>query len=152
MVFLGGTCNESTWRDKLIKMLKVDYFNPVVPDWTPTAQEKERKMRESCTYCLYVITPKMTGLYSIFEVADDSNKRPEKTLFCFLTEDGGKEFDQGQIRSLEQVAAGVLRNGGRTFRNLEDIAEFLNNSEDAKGESKSVFDKILDEHNEHMDV
>lgn len=29
-VFLGGTCNESTWRDELIKKLKIDYFNPVV--------------------------------------------------------------------------------------------------------------------------
>lgn len=32
-VFLGGTCNESTWREKLIPMLKIDYFNPVVKDW-----------------------------------------------------------------------------------------------------------------------
>ena len=31
-VFLGGTCNESTWRDELIKKLKIDYFNPVVDD------------------------------------------------------------------------------------------------------------------------
>ncbi len=34
-VFLGGTCNESTWRDRVIKDLKIDYFNPVVEDWTP---------------------------------------------------------------------------------------------------------------------
>lgn len=34
-IFLGGTCNESTWRDRVIKKLKIDYFNPVVEDWTP---------------------------------------------------------------------------------------------------------------------
>ena len=34
-VFLGGTCNESLWRDKLIKKLEIDYFNPIVKDWTP---------------------------------------------------------------------------------------------------------------------
>ena len=33
-VFLGGTCNNSKWRDKLIPMLNIDYFNPVVDDWT----------------------------------------------------------------------------------------------------------------------
>lgn len=33
-VFLGGTCNESAWREELIQMLNVDYFNPVVDDWT----------------------------------------------------------------------------------------------------------------------
>ena len=26
-VFLGGTCNDSIWRDKLIEMLTIDYFN-----------------------------------------------------------------------------------------------------------------------------
>lgn len=25
-VFLGGTCNESTWRNDLIKILKIDYI------------------------------------------------------------------------------------------------------------------------------
>ena len=37
-VFLWGTCNESTWRDKLIPKLEninFGYFNPVVEDWTP---------------------------------------------------------------------------------------------------------------------
>ena len=32
-VFLGGTCNESTWRNELIPLLEnagVEYFNPVV--------------------------------------------------------------------------------------------------------------------------
>lgn len=29
-VFLGGTCNGSIWREKLIPLLKIDYFNPVV--------------------------------------------------------------------------------------------------------------------------
>ena len=40
-VFLGGTCNESTWRDDLIKALKINYFNPVVEDWTPDCQQEE---------------------------------------------------------------------------------------------------------------
>lgn len=31
-VFLGGTCNESTWRDKIIPELLIDYFNPIVED------------------------------------------------------------------------------------------------------------------------
>ena len=31
-VFLGGTCNDSTWRDKLIKQLEIDYFNPHITE------------------------------------------------------------------------------------------------------------------------
>ena len=68
-VFLGGTCNESNWRDILIKNLTIDYFNPVVEDWTPECQEEEIKQRKTCNFVLYCITPKMTGVYSIAEVA-----------------------------------------------------------------------------------
>lgn len=81
-VFLGGTCNESTWRDELIKKLKIDYFNPVVDDWTEECYKEELRQREICDYCLYVITPRMTGVYSIAEVIDDSNKQ-KKLYFVF---------------------------------------------------------------------
>ena len=125
-VFLGGTCNESKWRDDLIKALKINYFNPVVEDWTPECQAEEIKQRKECDYCLYVITPKMTGVYSIAEAVDDSNKRPEKTLFCFLSEDGIAEFTKGQIKSLNQVGRMVSENGGMIFGNLLSVAMFLN--------------------------
>ena len=131
-VFLGGTCNESTWRDRLIEMLEIDYFNPVVDDWTEECYQEELRQREICDYCLYAITPRMTGVYSIAEVVDDSNKRPEKTIFCLLTadvDDTGKVimFDPGQLRSLDRVGRMVEKNGGKYFRELRDVAEFLNN-------------------------
>ena len=83
-VFLGGTCNDSPWRAELVPLLTIDSFNPVVEDWTEECMAEEIRQRESCDFVLYVITPKMTGVYSIAEVVDDSNKRPEKTVFCFL--------------------------------------------------------------------
>jgi len=125
-VFLGGTCNNSTWRDKLIPLLKIDYFNPVVDDWTPECQDEEIRQRELCDYCLYTITPKMTGVYSIAEVVDDSNKRPEKTILCVLDEDDESSFSETQIKSLKQVKEMVKNNGANVFDSLEDIASFLN--------------------------
>ena len=125
-VFLGGTCNESTWRDDLIKELKIDYFNPVVPDWTEECYQQELRERASCDYCLYVITPKMTGVYSIAEVIDDSNKRPEKTVFYFMRGDDGHWFDEGQIKSLVKVGRMVKGNGGHFFTAYQHVAEFLN--------------------------
>ena len=142
-VFLGGTCNESTWRDKLIKMLEIDYFNPVVDDWTEECYQEELRQREICDYCLYVITPRMTGVYSIAEVVDDSNKRPEKTIFCILEYDlsdyktkieGDKKvrryvetFKPEQLKSLDKVGVMVEKNGGKYFKSLSEVAEFLNN-------------------------
>lgn len=125
-VFLGGTCNNSTWRDKLIPLLKIDYFNPVVDDWTPECQDEEIRQRELCDYCLYTITPKMTGVYSIAEVVDDSNKRSEKTILCVLDEDDENIFSETQIKSLKQVKEMVKNNGANVFDSLEDIASFLN--------------------------
>ncbi len=125
-VFLGGTCNDSTWRDTIIKNLTIDYFNPVVDDWTPECMAEEIRQREICDYCLYTITPKMTGVYSIAEVIDDSNKKPEKTLFCLLYEDGSTTFTESQQHSLQQVLEMVKRNGGQTFTNLKSVAEYLN--------------------------
>lgn len=124
-VFLGGTCNESTWRDELISMLEIEHFNPVVPDWIPECMAEELRQRELCDYCLYVITPRMTGMYSIAEVVDDSNKSPEKTIFCVLPVDF-LHFTEGQMRSLEQVGKMVERNGGKFFTSLDDVARHLN--------------------------
>lgn len=121
-VFLGGTCNESTWREELIPLLNINYFNPVVDDWTPECQQEEIRQRENCDYCLYVITSNMTGVYSIAEVVDDSNKRPEKTIFCYLP-DG---FSEGQLRSLKQVGSMVKGNGGKVFNDLKEISDYLN--------------------------
>ena len=45
----------------------------------------------------------MKGSYSIAEVIDDSNKRPGKTIFCFINKDGKQEFDKEQIKSLDKV-------------------------------------------------
>ena len=155
-VFLGGTCNGSIWRDKLIPMLNIDYFNPVVEDWTEECMLEERRQRETCDYCLYVITPSMSGVYSIAEVIDDSNKRPEKTMFCVLSTEvpiitkvkngfsypGSSDirmfidqinypntktsFSIGEMKSLNQVGLMVERNGGLYFKSLEEIANYLN--------------------------
>lgn len=125
-VFLGGTCNDSSWREDLIPMLNIEYFNPVVDDWTCEAMEEELYQRTVCDYCLYVITPQMTGVYSIAEVVDDSNKRPNKTILCILEEHDGTSFTEGQLRSLHQVSRMVSKNGGKYFTSLEDVATYLN--------------------------
>ena len=132
-VFLGGTCNESTWRDGLIEILEIDYFNPVVDDWTEECYREELTQRELCDYCLYVITPRMRGVYSIAEVVDDSNKRPEKTIFCIVTADFSDTgdiimFDEQQLKSLDKVGVMVQNNGGKYFRTLREVAKFLNNT------------------------
>ena len=128
-VFLGGTCNESTWRNKIMIYLAkagLDYFNPVVEDWTPEAQAIEVGERKICDFCLYTITPLMSGVYSIAEVVDDSNKQPKKTVLVLLPGlDGTATFSAGTWRSLVAVAALVRRNGAHVFDNLHQAVLWL---------------------------
>ena len=125
-VFLGGTCNNSNWRDKLIPMLKIDYFNPVVENWTPDCQKEEIYQRETCDWVLYTITPKMKGTYSVAEVVDDSNKRPEKCIFCLLETDEDLSFDKVELKSLMAVKTMINKNGARTASSLEEVAKIIN--------------------------
>jgi hypothetical protein len=125
-VFLGGTCNGSLWRNDVIKKLKIHYYNPCGETWTPEMMQEELKQRDECDFCLYVITPKTEGFYSIAEIADDSNKRPEKTVFCFIKEDEGKKFSDVQIKSLQQVAKMIKKNGATVFKTLDEVTDFLN--------------------------
>jgi hypothetical protein len=127
-VFLGGTYANSKWREKLIPLLKIDFFNPVVSDWTPECQLEELKQRRTCDFVLYIITPAMEGAYSIAEAVDDSNKRPKRTVFCYLAndEDANAEFNKAQLKSLKAIGELVERNGGAVFRSIIDVAGYLN--------------------------
>lgn len=123
-VFLGGTCASSTWREELLSKLKpsVETFNPVVANWTPECQVIEEQARAESRFVLFVITKEMTGVFSIAEVVDCSNKCPERTLFCFIPEG----FENHTTKSLKATAKMVAGNGAKVFENLEEIAEFLN--------------------------
>ena len=83
---------------------------------------------------MYVVTPKMGGVYSIAEVIDDSNKRPEKTLFCYLPTDDGDVFTKAELKSLKAVAKMVMKNGGKVFGNLIEIVDYLNTFADSASE------------------
>lgn len=123
-VFLGGTCNESTWREELIPYLKkmdIEYFNSVVDDWTPECQEEEYRQKEICDIHLYLITKKMKGVFSIAEaVASCQNKR-KSTLFIFTNFDG--EFDDSEKKSLDAVGNLIVKLGGLYYTGVNTIEE-----------------------------
>lgn len=125
-VYLGGTCNGSLWRETLKPLLRVSHYDPVVPNWTAECMAEEVRQREISDYVLYVITPKMTGVFAIAEAVEDSNKRPERTIFCFLESDEGLEFTPHQLKSLTQTAKLIEANGAKWFRSLQEIADFVN--------------------------
>ena len=137
-IFLGGTCAETTWRDELIEELRnydVEYFNPVVEDWTPEDQEREEDEKNNkCNIHLYVITPEMQGVYSIAEII---NSCWQAQLYGTHVEDVAffvmGEWDKKQIKSFNATMKlcsdiAPVRFCGSIVKDVTEIVEVMHNS------------------------
>ncbi len=122
-VFLSGTTNGSTWRDELIKLLKIDYFNP--KDFV-NSKEIIAEQFELCDYILYMITPKMSGFYNLAQAVDLSNKNPKKLILCILLSDKNDVFGRFQIKSLNATSKLIENNGSKCFKDIQKLADYLN--------------------------
>ena len=126
-IFLGGTCAESKWRDDLIKVLDVDFFNPVVEDWTSECQiEEENQKTNHCNIHLYVITSQMEGVFSIAEVIESAHMGNKHTVLQVIP----YGFTKGQLKSLEAVVNMVRKHSGVAYvdEDLMRTARVLNYS------------------------
>ena len=105
--FLGGTCAETTWRDELMPLLDkqgVEYFNPVVEDWTPECQQiEEDEKNYKCNIHLYTITKEMIGVYSIAEIIHSAHlanmygTSVDLIVFCIYKPE---DWSKAQLKSL----------------------------------------------------
>ena len=129
-VFLGGTCNESKWRDAIIPNLSIDYYNPVKEEWSEEAFQEEIQAKLDCNYFLYCLTPKYTGYFSFAEVINESFHYSNQTIFCFLTEDGDNKFSKEETESLKELGSRVVENGGLWLDNLDEVSTFLNSTQE----------------------
>lgn len=116
-IFLGGGCT-SNWRDILIPSLdyyEVDYFNPVVKEWSPECIEIEEEEKEyKCNIHFYYFDKTMKGMYSMAEMMkscidiEAEKVHPESgyiykanhvVLVLFVVNTDG--MDESQIRSFD---------------------------------------------------
>ena len=112
-VFLGGTCAGTNWRDKLIEKFDdsnnfINYFNPVVKNWTFEDKMNEYKEKDICDIHLYVITSKMKGVFSIAEAVDSAWRYDKYCIFCVISEG----FSGSELMSLNAVGELIEKRGG----------------------------------------
>jgi len=69
-VFLGGTCNNSKWREIFLQHTQSPelYFNPVVKNWNREVEGKIQLTKYQLPFHVYVITPLQKGFISFFEI------------------------------------------------------------------------------------
>ena len=134
-VFLGGTVAGYDWRKIVEKEFKCDrnieLFNPIVSKWTKECVIRENKYKENCDISLFVITPYLQGIYSIAEAVEESNKRPERTVFVILekvinnNEKEIRTFTEHMLHSLQVTGELIERNGGQFFTSLEELIDYI---------------------------
>jgi hypothetical protein len=125
-IFYGGTWAGSTWRDELIPLVQVDYFDPIVKDWTLECQAEEKNQKEHlCNVHFYLISKEMQGVFSIAEVIDSAHTKGKVTIL-HVVPDG---FENNQLKSLRAVVDMVMSLGGIAYfdNDIRRSARVLNN-------------------------
>ncbi|KAK9722526.1 Nucleoside 2-deoxyribosyltransferase like [Popillia japonica] len=88
-VFLGGSCNPTTWRtDTAIPELQkhgITYYNPQVSMWAPELVAEEHDAKQSASVLLYVIDSQTRSVGGMIEVALKNTMRNSQHRFCFAT-------------------------------------------------------------------
>lgn len=128
-VFLGGTINGSTWRDRFIPLLKVSYFNPVVEGWTIEDREREEQAKAAAKVLLFVITPRQKGFYAVVEaaVAAAQYNAHKKVVLVFEGSDEGVSWEAHQADSLMAVENLLLKNYSVFIaEDMQEAADYIN--------------------------
>ncbi len=115
-IFLGGTKNNSLWREDFKKLLDGKNYNFV---------EDENEEKNTCDFFIYILTPKHNNYFPIADVVDNSNKRTDITILCILQNDGDTIYTKFQTKSMNAVRKMVKNNGASVFSDLEAVVDFL---------------------------
>lgn len=74
MIFLGGSCNPTTWRmDSAMPYFEahnIQYYNPQVEEWYPALAEEEARAKENAFLLFFVIDSSTRALASVLEVTE----------------------------------------------------------------------------------
>lgn len=76
LIFLGGTCGATTWRDQFISQLdaqRARYFNPQLApgvEWKSQDAAREKRFLKKADIVVMVITNHTTGMVSLLETCE----------------------------------------------------------------------------------
>jgi hypothetical protein len=147
-VFLDDTSLSGVWQDEIKLLLhksNLGWFDPCIIDCTSESLKRKHHERRSCDFCLYCITPDISGLRSIAEAVNDSNHQPDKTVVIFLRDDidPAHSFTEAAWHSLQAIGRLLERNGAKVCLTLEEAVDYLSAS--------SLFNQIAS-HRSHRRV
>lgn len=115
LVFLGGTCNSSLWRDDAVQILESlgwTCFNPVVAEWTEEAKAKEEEVKKKADAQLFLITPRMSGFFSFMEALDAAHRGVRVMLLVSETDPTFPSAEYGLLSSSLKPSLKLVKDAG----------------------------------------
>ncbi|XP_031830262.1 uncharacterized protein LOC116426000 isoform X2 [Nomia melanderi] len=83
-VFLGGSCNPTTWRSEIaiptLQSLGITYYNPQVSQWGPELIAQEYEAKQTAKVLLFVIDNQTRNSAGIIEAAQLAATRRESLI------------------------------------------------------------------------
>ena len=88
LVFLGGSCGNTTWRqDIIIPVLdkyNIQYFNPQVPNWTPECIAIENNAKKIASDYIFYIDSNTPSLASVLEILALPHIYPNRKVYVTI--------------------------------------------------------------------
>ena len=115
-VFLGGSCNPTTWRkDVAIPSLTkagVSFYNPQVENWSPELVAVEAAAKKEAEVLLFVIDGQTRAIASMLEAAEYISTGRRVVLVVQNIADGteiaGSKVTGGELKDLNRARAYLL--------------------------------------------
>ncbi|XP_063245171.1 uncharacterized protein LOC134546333 isoform X3 [Bacillus rossius redtenbacheri] len=152
-VFLGGSCNPTTWRQDIaipmLKSLGITYYNPQVAHWGPELIELEYQAKQNAAVLFFVIDNQTRSVAGMIEAAHISGRRQKLILVIHPYQGPGQKIwgepishDEYEDLSLGQMMLQDLveRQGIPVF---ESIPAALNCTAKVLRENISIHDLSL---------
>nr|CAD7203151.1 unnamed protein product [Timema douglasi] len=130
-VFLGGSCNPTTWRQDIaiptLKSLGITYYNPQVAHWGPELIELEYQAKQNAAVLFFVIDNQTRSVAGMIEAAHISGRRQKLILVIHPYQGPGQKIwgepiseDEFEDLSLGQTMLQDLveRQGIPVFENI----------------------------------
>ncbi|XP_058058279.1 uncharacterized protein LOC131209270 [Anopheles bellator] len=87
-VFLGGSCNPTTWRADVaiptLDKLGISFYNPQVSHWTPDLIELEHRAKEKAKVLFFVLDSQTRSTAGAIEVAHIAGQNSKYLLLVLL--------------------------------------------------------------------
>nr|XP_054769839.1 uncharacterized protein LOC129277716 isoform X1 [Lytechinus pictus] len=118
-VFLGGSCRDSHWREKIvIPILRkngMTYFDPVVPNWNLRYLPLEAQAKDNCNYLFFVINNLSRSSASMVEVAHYIGQA-RNVILCI------QDLKDGVVVNGEELTPRAVKDYNRGRQYLADVA------------------------------